>query len=156
MPKSNQRGNQRDATAQSDDDFDDMLAELRAADLTALAACSSSSSSSSSSSVISTIVASAALSTAKTIQVLEERIIEAVRRDDIAQLRRWARQGLRVTGAMPLSHAVALGKLCMAQCLVQELGADVNQADGKGYTLLYSAAWKTDLALVRCLVKFRR
>jgi hypothetical protein len=38
MPKNNQKSKRREATAQSDDDFDDMLAELRAADLAALTA----------------------------------------------------------------------------------------------------------------------
>jgi ankyrin repeat protein len=160
MPKNNQKCKRREATAQSDDAFDDMLAELRAADLAALAANSSSSSSSSSSNSNSSSIATTASSststvslTAKAIKVSEERNIKAVMGDDIAQLRHWARQGLRVTSALPLVHAVLLGKLGIAQCLVQELGADVNEANGEGYTPLYVAAGKGDLAMVRCLVK---
>jgi ankyrin repeat protein len=95
----------------------------------------------------------AASSTAKAIEVPEERIFEAIKRDDIAQLRRWARQGLRVTSDRPLARAVCLGKLGMAQYLVQELGAEVNEADDTGYTPLSFAAGKGDLAMVRCLVK---
>jgi hypothetical protein len=165
MPKNNQKGKRREATATSDDDFDDMLAELRAADLTALAANTSSSSSNSSSSsssssasttansITNTIVASTASSTAKAIEVPEERIIEAIRRDDIAQLRRWARQGFRATSAVSLLYAASLGKVGIAQCLVQELGVGVNQADEGGYTPLFVAALEGHLAMVRCLVK---
>jgi ankyrin repeat protein len=92
-------------------------------------------------------------STARTIEVPEERIIEAVRQDDIVQLRRWARQGLRVTGALPLLQAVWSGKLGIAQCLVQNLDADVNQVDEVGYTPLNFAVMKANLAMMRCLVK---
>jgi hypothetical protein len=41
----------------------------------------------------------------------------------------------------------------MAQCLVQELSAEVNQADKEGYTPLHFAAGECDLAMVLCLVK---
>jgi hypothetical protein len=71
-------------------------------------------------------------------------------RDDIAQLRRWARQGVRVTSALPLLYAVVLGKLGIVLCLVQELGAEVNQADEGGYTPLYVAAQEAQLGVVRC------
>jgi hypothetical protein len=159
MPKNKEKGKRREVTATSDDDFDDMLAELRAADLTALAADTSGSSSSSSgiattaSSITSKVAASTVSSTAKAMEVPEEKIIEAVRRDDIAQLLRWARQGLRVASGLPLVHAMVLGKLGIAQCLVQELGADFNEADREGYTPLYIAAQKGELAMVRCLVQ---
>jgi hypothetical protein len=78
----------------------------------------------------------------------EKRIIEAVKRGDIGQIRRWARQGLRVTSSLPLVHATRLGKLAVMQCLVKEFGADVSQADCEGCTPLYFAARAGDLAMV--------
>jgi ankyrin repeat protein len=41
----------------------------------------------------------------------------------------------------------------MVKCLVEELGADVNQTDDEGYTPLIFAAVEEDLAMVRCLLK---
>jgi hypothetical protein len=164
MPKNKEKGKRREATNKSDGAFDEMLAELRAADLTAPAANTSNSSSSGSSSsssssattasrITSAIVASTASSTANTIEISEERIIQAVKRGNVAQLSRWAQQGLRITSSLPLAHAVKLGILAIARCLVRELGADVNQADEKDCTPLWVAASLGNLAMVQCLVK---
>jgi ankyrin repeat protein len=46
-----------------------------------------------------------------------------------------------------------LGKLAVAHCLVNELGAEVNQAEHKGCTPLHWAVGEGGLAMVRCLVK---
>jgi ankyrin repeat protein len=153
MPKNNKKGKRCGATAQSDDDFDDMLAEMRSADLCDPDANSSDTTASSMTSSIVVSSASSASSAAKPIKVPEKRILEAVNRRDIGQLRRWSRQGLRITSILPLTHAVVLGELGIVQCLVEELGADVNQADREGRTPLYCAALLGDLAMMRCLVK---
>jgi ankyrin repeat protein len=65
------------------------------------------------------------------MEVPEGRIIEAVKRGDIGQIRRWA----------------------MMQCLVKEFGADVNRTDYKGCTPFYFAVGAGDLAMVQYLVK---
>jgi hypothetical protein len=152
MPKKNKKAKSHEATAQSNDDFDDMLAELRATDLTATAV-NTNNSSSSSSSITSTNVASTASSTAKAIEVSEERILEAVERGDIAQLRRWGRLGLRITSGQPLVRALVKGNLDALRCLVKDLGADVNQAD-RGPTLqpLHIAVHLGNIDMVHCLV----
>jgi ankyrin repeat protein len=159
MPKNNKKCERHVATVQSDDAFDDMLAEMRAADLTAPDAITSNTSSSISSSsrtMTSTIVARTVCKASfagKAVEIPEERIIEAVKRGDIGQLHLWGRQGLRVTNGLPLAHAVGLGKLGIVQFLVRKLGADVNQADGEDCTPLSIAAGDGDLGIVRCLVK---
>jgi ankyrin repeat protein len=169
MPKNNKKGKQgraKAATAEIDVDFDDMLAELRATDLTAVPASSNSSSSIINTSATITNVASMARSTRNVIEIPEARIIEAIQRGNIGQLRRWARQGLRVSSGLPLLHAAGLGKLDMVQCLVTELGATVDQtvsmvkergATGEkrvtmGWTALHEAACAGQIAVVRCLV----
>jgi ankyrin repeat protein len=67
--------------------------------------------------------------------------------------------GADVNGAMvedrvtPLYVAAHNCNLAMVQCLVKELGADVNQAANDGATPLFIAAQKGHLDVVRCLVK---
>jgi ankyrin repeat protein len=71
---------------------------------------------------------------------------------DLTKLRRWGRQGVRVTSAEPLFFAIEDGKLDLMRCLVDDLSADVNQANVKGATPLYIAAYFGRLDIVRCLV----
>jgi hypothetical protein len=65
----------------------------------------------------------------------------------------WAEEGVRVTSAEPLIYAVYGNHLEVVRCLVQDLGADVNQATPHGWISLMIAAWKNHLAIVRCLVE---
>jgi hypothetical protein len=123
MPKKTTKGARKEAdapTAQSGDDFDDMLAEARAL-IVAIAAASSNSSSSRSGS------RDASNATRPEMAVSDETIIDACKRGNVIQLQRWGRQGVRVTGADPLYQAVgnraSIDVLC---CLVNELGANVN------------------------------
>jgi hypothetical protein len=53
---------------------------------------------------------------------------------DLAQLRRWTRQGVRCVSFVPLIQSAMRGKLDVVRCLVNDLLADVNQVDEKGYT----------------------
>jgi ankyrin repeat protein len=66
---------------------------------------------------------------------------------DVTQLDRY--------GHTPLIFATMKDDLAMAQCLVVELGADVNKGDdvNDGRTPLMSAAGDGHLAMVRCLIK---
>jgi hypothetical protein len=123
------------AVGGADKDFDDMLAELWAADVTAEAATSggrstSSSNSSSSSSTTSSNMINRASATA--VEVSEEALVWACYRGDISELRRWARLGIRITSLGPLREAVLESKYDVGMCLVLELGADVNQARDNG------------------------
>jgi hypothetical protein len=128
------------AVAVADDTFDKMLAELRAADVTSEAAASDSRNSSSSSTATSLFSTTNQARKGTAIEVTEEALLQACNRGDIWQLRRWARRGLRVTCANPSREAVLHGKYEAARCLVRELGADVNQADEKGFLPLGTAA----------------
>jgi ankyrin repeat protein len=142
--------------SEADDDFDDMLAKLRAADVTAEGATSSSRSASSSNSNSSSTPAPSSSTTnqaaaATPDEVLEEALLRACVRGDISQLRRWAKQSICVTSAEPLCTAVRNGKYEVAQCLVRELGADVNQADAKARTPLLIATHLGSLRMVKWL-----
>jgi hypothetical protein len=79
-------------------------------------------------------VSSTASSTPNACEIQEERIIEAVKQGNIGQLRRWAQQGLRISSGEPLFHAVVQSHVDVVQCLVKELGADVNKPDDRGHT----------------------
>jgi ankyrin repeat protein len=148
------------AVAGADDDFDDMLAELRAADITADVATSTSTSSSasstSSSSSSSTSTSSSnsfnRASAAKADEVSEEALMQACVRGEVSQLRCWARRGVRVTSAEPLCDAVGHGKVEVVQCLTRELGGDVNQADENGFSPLYITSLIGNVTMVKCLV----
>jgi hypothetical protein len=152
MPKNNKKGKQRVAevvTAETNGDFDDMLAAIRATNLTTATANSSSSSSSSSGSTsmnISATIADPSNTISSTTNAFE--ISEALERGDIGQLQHWGRQGLRVTSSEPLAYAAEEGQLDMVQCLVKELGANVDQADHGGCTALHQAAAAGHIAVV--------
>jgi ankyrin repeat protein len=147
--------------AADDDDFDKMLAEVSAedsqlpADVRASTARTVSSISSSSSSSSSSSGSGEQGPSLPGLHVSQNAIIGACKRGDIAQLRRWGRQGIRVKNADLLVNAIldeiSLGIL---RCLVKELGADVNGARlTDGGTPLYAAAWIGNLPYVQFLVK---
>jgi ankyrin repeat protein len=176
MPKRNKKA--YTATDQTADDFDDMLAELRAADLTAHTASETSSSSSSASSTASsafTVCTSASSSThrapedtaanaagaeASEVEVSEAAIMDAVRNENLVALQRWAGQGVRITSsAEALYSAVMSGNIAVLRCLVRQLGADVNQEAQDGFTALITAVTyhqqnvHDNLSIMQCLVQ---
>jgi hypothetical protein len=87
--------------------------------------------------------------------VTESMILEAILAGDLERLRKWGRQGVRATTAEPLMHAAESGSLDMVRCLVQELGADVNQAmpDGETPLTLIVAGSYDQLPVVCCLIE---
>jgi hypothetical protein len=139
------------------DDFDDMLAEMRAADLTSSnnTAATASANLSTSSSLSAT---TSSRTTTRVPEVSEGAINAAVRAGDIKKLMGWARQGIPlpnavVTNFYPLLGAALLGKLDVVRVLLREYGVDVNQATAKGgYTALMKAAQHKQEHVVRCLV----
>jgi ankyrin repeat protein len=138
--------------ADADDDLDDILAELLAGDMRQLTTDGSG--------LPASIAGSSASSTASPaharvpeVSIPEATIIDAVRRGDTAQLKRWGRQGARVGSSSPLFVAVSTGASnAVLTILVQSLGADVDQADGKGFTPLMVAATMDRPHIMRCLV----
>lgn len=79
-------------------------------------------------------------------------IMNACRAGDLVKLRRWGRQGVRVTDVKSLSIAIELGHLDVLRCLVSDLGADLNQIHASGLTPLHFAAGVNSLKVIRCLV----
>jgi predicted LPLAT superfamily acyltransferase len=88
---------------------------------------------------------------AHTVKIPKTAVVRCCRYNDLAQLRTWARLGVRVTSAQPLCSAASRGYVDVIRCLLLELGADVNQALPNGRTALYFAAEGGQLAAVRCL-----
>jgi hypothetical protein len=148
------------ATSRTDDDFDDMLAELRAADLinpnatrrsahasssTNISSSSSSSSSSAPRSMASSIPTSTAprTSTSSNARISssatdgkfsEQTLIQACIRGDMVQLQIWAKGGICVSSGAPLSEAAFHGELEVMRDLVNDLRANVNQSDEEDFT----------------------
>jgi ankyrin repeat protein len=87
----------------------------------------------------------------RTMSIPKTAIVRCCRYNDLAQLRTWARQGVKVTSAQPLCSAASRGYMDVIRCLVLELDADVNRALPNGRTALYFAAEGGQLAAVRCL-----
>jgi ankyrin repeat protein len=149
MPKKGKKQGGKAVAAEADDDFDAMLAALRAADPVTPVASSSSTAAEKSRS--NTSVASTADS------VTVEAIIAACRQEDTAQLRHWGRcVGVRIKSADPLCECAYIGaSLDTLRCLVKDLGADVNQGNHEqgGNTALYVAAQRGHVDVMRCLVK---
>jgi hypothetical protein len=159
MPKHNKKSEARRkgkiikaAVAGTDDDFDNMLAELRAADVHAGSTTTSENSNSISSTSISSSNTASRMSAATTKEVSEDAIMRACARGDFNQLRRWAKLGVRVRSTVPLIQAVAHGMTDVARCLVREFKDDVDQADEQGMTPLFIAAQLNNLEMVQCLV----
>jgi hypothetical protein len=77
------------------------------------------------------------------VKAQEAAILSAVKRGDLAALRRWARKGARIISAYPVWCAAFLGNIPVLRFLVKELGADVNQEAKNGAcTVLIAAATK--------------
>jgi hypothetical protein len=144
------------AVAGTDDDFDDMLADFRAADITATSANTSNRSGnrSGSSSISSkySLSNSYRASTATALHVSEEALVQACGRGDTSQRRRWAKRGLRVSSAELLCRTVGAGKSDAARCLVRELEADVNQTDIQGFTPFCITTKTGNFEMMNCLV----
>ena len=150
MPKSKKvekRQEAEAATAETADDFDVMLAELRAADLAAPPSSSSSSTASNGPRARATINSSAP-------RVSEETMMMACKAGELSKLRRWGRQGVR-TSALSFCSVVVMGRVDVMRCLVEELGADVNLAhdDYPNGTPLFMAVNVGRLDMFRCLVE---
>jgi biotin carboxyl carrier protein len=163
MPKKNQKGGGDEgvkskgkgkkgnaATAEADDDFDTILAKLRASDpprstITDKNTTTGSSTSSSSSS-------SGSSKSATGMEATEAMIVQASIRGNFTQLLRWAKRGVRVSSGEALCHAVSNNEIGAVRCLVTDLGADVNREDEDGYTPLAIAAQMGFLHMMRCLV----
>jgi hypothetical protein len=84
-------------------------------------------------------------------------MIQACKRNDLPQLRKWGRQGVRVKPKTWGLHWVA--NLDVLRCLVKELGLDVNEEMELGeeeeasMTLLLGAILRNDFSLAQCLCK---
>jgi hypothetical protein len=143
MPKQKKKSKQHE-----DDEFDDMLAEFQAADLTTAsnatsppAASSSSKSARTDARPSLTSLPSQAAENATRPHVSEEAIINASSVGNLAQLQHWGRQGVRVRTGIPLFWAVYnRASLDVLFCLVKELGADINHRYENGITALSAAA----------------
>lgn len=107
--KSNGKGNGTKVTVGGDAAFDDMLAELRAGDVTA---------------EVTTTNSSNARSMTSGVEVTEAMIIQASKIGNVTQLRQWAKRGVRVSSAEPLCQAVGYGMISAVRCLAKDLGAD--------------------------------
>jgi hypothetical protein len=149
------------ATAQTDDDFDDMLAEVCDADVASLLAAGSSTttnppSSSSSSGNNNPSPTPAARARTRRAEaralVLEMAIVQACATGDMGLLRQWAKRGIRFSSAEPLFQAAGRGKLDVVRLLLRELGADVGLLHD-GFPALCMAAQEGHEHVVRCLVQ---
>jgi predicted LPLAT superfamily acyltransferase len=128
------------------DDFDDMLADFRAADL------ANAPPSHVAPVIADAIPLSVASAQAPKVSVSKATILEAIWAGDLARLRRWHRLGVRYSANMAC-NATESGSIAVVQCLVRELGADVDVARSDGETPLFIASWNGNLDLVRYLVK---
>jgi ankyrin repeat protein len=140
MPKNDEKNSQREVA----DDFDNMLAGFRAADLAnvplhqvPLIAPADT-------------AADAARTQAPDVTVPKATIFSAIRDGDVTRLRRWHRLGHRYSVDM-VCEAAELGSIAMMRCLVEELGADVNGANSDGQTPILLASLKGHVNLVRFL-----
>jgi hypothetical protein len=139
--KSKGRGKKGDVVGnEADDDFDSMLAELRVSDppsstiTNTTTTTGSSSANSSSSSGSSSDSVSGSSSIGSGTEVTDAMIIQASAKGNVAQLRRWAKRGVRVSSGEPLCQAVLCGMIGVVRFLVKELGADVNHVGEQGFT----------------------
>jgi hypothetical protein len=152
MPKN--KSKQQRAKAATDgndnDDFEEMLAEVTAAD--------SQLSADTRTQIADTIGKSSSSSSSAHTQVVtvsDEAILDACKPSNISQFRRWGRQGVRVSSAMPLVQFVIDGLSCdILRCLVKDLGTDVNRATFEdGSTALSITAQLGNLAVMNFLLE---
>jgi hypothetical protein len=141
-PKKNKRSNQGEVA----EDFDDMLAGFRAADL------ANAVRSDVAQRISDDTPANAARSQTSDVTVPEATILAAIEAGDLSKLRRWHRQGVRFS-AYVVCQAAGWGSMAVIKCLVEELGADVDGADDDGCTPVFVASSYRQLDLVRYLVK---
>jgi ankyrin repeat protein len=137
MPRINKKKKGKNvvvANDQTEEGFDDMLAELRATDLVPVTAVSSSNKCSSSNTVFSEPGSTLSVSTNSNSDPTIRRFSSEAEKTDF------------------LIEAAFLGNLEVMRCLVNDYGADVNQANDNGFTPLFTAAQAGHLAAVRCLV----
>jgi ankyrin repeat protein len=166
MPKKSKKSKSAEAAADLDDDnFNLMLAEVKAADPqlpvddSTNMANSSSSSSSSSSSMSSISSGSSSTGIGSPISrpnatILEEAIVAACKDGSIAELRRLKRQGARVRTIEPLICSLTSGaNLDILRFLVKDLGADVSWTRTSGATALSLVALQGNIRAAMCLVK---
>jgi hypothetical protein len=149
-----------------DEDFDEVLTEFRAGDLATVDNAASTTPATSRSSAASTLLVTSSSSqpmkfppspvTANVAgrNVSVEAIVNACKRGDVAQLRRWIRQGVRVRTHELLRQAVYNGaSFDVLSCLVKELSADVNGRDKDGWTALTLAVYLDHHDTVHYLVE---
>jgi hypothetical protein len=175
MPKKNAKAEESGKKAgakivKSDDDFDVMLEELRAADLTTAASASTSRNGSSTPSEPTARVASASVGTsmpstnsttaarttertnaAALAKISDGTVVDAVIAGSLNTLRKWGKWGMKF-GPVPLCIAAGYGKIDVLRCLAKEFGADVNQATEAGLTPLLMAATEGKLDVLHYLV----
>jgi ankyrin repeat protein len=139
------------ATAESDDAFDYMLAEVRATDVTTQTASAGNSNSS-----VPSLTSNIKMGTPTQMNVNEDRILWACMHRNISQLQQWGEQGVRISSGKPVCHSSGRGDLGVVRVLVEKLGANVKQVINVGeggITALHIAAQEGHLAVVLCLVK---
>jgi ankyrin repeat protein len=178
MPKKNKKSNPREVA----DDFDDMLADFRAADLTNTSPSQAAPIAGDGSAI------KVALTKASGGMIPEATVLAAITAGNATKLRRWHRLGLQISahimckvaasrsinamsamsflveelgadvngaadgGATPLLVTSLSGRLDFVRFLVRTLGADVNKGDRKGMSPLCCAAQSGFIDVVRCLV----
>jgi hypothetical protein len=100
-------------------------------------------------------------------EVTEKMLTSAAQAGDLQQLQEWGQQGVCVATGAPLTAAILRDFVAVIQCLVQELGADVDQVtvpDGvrrkqlgvchvRGATPLLIAAEGDHVGVVQCLIE---
>jgi hypothetical protein len=162
MPTKNNKGNGKGKgqgagkkvgapAADADDDLDDIIAEVLAGDMPQLTSDGGNLPAITAGSTLSSNAGPAGPRKTE-VSVPEATIIDAVRRGDTAQLKRWGRQGVQVRSATPLFTAVGnRASNAVSKILVKDLGADVNQADERGLTPLMVATAMNRLHTMRCL-----
>jgi ankyrin repeat protein len=140
MPQKNKKNSQREVA----DDFDEMLADFRAADI-----ANASSHRIPQVTAVNT-AANAARAQASEVTATEAAILAAIWAGDLTTLRRWHRLGLRYSANI-VCKAAEVGSITVMRFLVEELGADVNGANADGCTPVFAASMKGHVNLVRYL-----
>jgi ankyrin repeat protein len=141
MPKHNKKSSKPEVV----EDFDDMLAESSAADLANVPP-----------SYVAPMAMNQTPANASSAHVPEKNVAEAtilaaIRAGDLARLRRWHRQGVE----MAVEHlyvAAETGSVTVMQCMIEDLGADLNRVSDDGITPLVVASSCGHLHLVRYLI----
>jgi ankyrin repeat protein len=139
MPKKNQKSDQRESAV----DFDDMLADFRAADLVCAPPTQRAA---------NDIPANHARAQVPEETFPEATVLAAIRAGDMIRLKRLHRLGL-VISVQHLFLAAASGNIALMWWMVGELGNDVDKASDDGMTPLLVACVNGQVDMVRYLVK---